>query len=94
MGSGVFFISPPFFGKGAGFLIFPNLTFDFDQFNIDDLAKKKNMPQSTQRGKAANENIYLAGPAENTEKNLIFFNNFMNFFLCALCELCKSHSFS
>ena len=50
----------------------------------------KKILSGTQRGKAETENIYLAEPAENTEKNLIFFNNFIHFFLCALCE---SHSF-
>jgi len=53
----------------------------------------KKILSGTQRGKAETENIYLAEPAENTEKNLIFFNNFIHFFLCALCELCESHSF-
>ena len=36
-------------------------------------------------------NIYLAEPAENTEKNPRFLNNFIHFFLCVLC---KSHSFA
>jgi hypothetical protein len=33
---------------------------------------KKAIHQREQHGKAANENIYLADPAENTEKNFIF----------------------
>jgi len=32
-------------------------------------------PQRTQHGKTATENIYLAEPAENTEKNLKFLNH-------------------
>ena len=43
---------------------------------------------------AAAKNIYLAEPAEKTEKNPKFLNNLIHFFLCVLGELCESHSFS
>jgi len=51
------------------------------------------IPQRTQRGKAATKNLYLAEPTEDTEQKFIFFNIFFHLFLWELCELCESHFF-
>jgi len=61
------------------------MKFDDDGANIGSPAKK-NLPQSTQRGYAATKNISLAEPQRTQRK---FLNNFKDFFLCVLCDLCE-----
>jgi hypothetical protein len=49
-------------------------------------------PQRTQRGKPQPK-ISLAESAEGSEKSSRFLNNFIDFFLSVLRDLCEIHSF-
>ncbi len=50
--------------------------------------------EATARRSRNQKNIYLAETSENAEKNHKLLNNFIDFFLSVLRDLCENHFFS